>query len=93
MDSSESDSQLERLEAKKIRLSLTIEIAWQSVKSLELSALSAERLNRGHLGTEREAWIRATVRSRDQVFLDSLFLDLERVTTQISKLRSKESQA
>lgn len=67
MDSSEFDSELERLEATKIRLSLPIEIAWQSVKSLELSALSAEPLNRGHLSTEREAWIRATVRSRDEV--------------------------
>jgi hypothetical protein len=67
MDTSEFDNEIGRLQAEKARLRRTIELASESVKSLGLSALSAERLNRGHLSTEREAWIRATVRSRDQV--------------------------
>jgi hypothetical protein len=101
MDTSEFDNQLERLEAEKGRLRLTIELAWRSVESLEQTVLSAERLNRGQLSSEQEAWIRATVRSRDQLFLDSLYLDLERVSKQISSLahpsnnerRSQESEA
>jgi hypothetical protein len=86
LDTSELDNEIGRLQAEKAQLTRTIELALESVKSLELSALSAERLNRGHLSDEREAWIRATVRSRDQVFLDSLFLDLERVTNKICSL-------
>jgi hypothetical protein len=70
------------------RLRRTIEVAWQSVQSLEQSALSAARLKDGPLDSEREAWIRATVRSKDQVFLDSLYIDLEVVTNQIASLTS-----
>jgi hypothetical protein len=40
MDTSEFDDEIGRLEAEKARLRRTIELALESVKSLELSALS-----------------------------------------------------
>jgi hypothetical protein len=80
---------LTKLIEEEDRLKRTIELVWQSIKSLEQSALSAERSKGGHLTSEREAWIRATVYSKDQATLDSLYLDLEEVTKQIATLAAQ----
>jgi hypothetical protein len=84
-----SDNDLNNLDLpaliqKQDYLRHTIDIAWQSVKCLEQSALGAERSRRGLLSFEDETWIRANVSSRHQSFLDALHIDLERVDRQIA---------
>lgn len=87
VDSCSHESEvLSALIQKEKELNLVIELTWQSVNAVELSALCAERAKHGCLTAESEAWIRATVRSRDQGFLDAKYVELAHVKTRIAAL-------
>jgi hypothetical protein len=85
-DCTDAPERLTKLIEERERLTLTIEVSWQCVKSSLQSALSGELLQRGQLTAEREQSIRATVLSKDQSFLDSLHIELDGVKKQIASL-------
>ena len=71
---------------KRRKLENAIEVAWQCSQSLIRSALAAECARRGSLTLDDELSIRASVGARDRSYLDSLYIDLERVKTQVASL-------
>jgi len=66
-------------------LKRTIDVTTDIIQWRQQMALSHERVKRGHLSLEEEASIRSES-WRDRMFLDSLYIDLDKLTIQIASI-------
>jgi hypothetical protein len=83
--STEQERSLALLHQQQEQLKRTIDVTTDIIKWRQQMALGHERVKRGRLSLEEEASIRSES-WRDKMFLDSLYIDLDKLTIQIASL-------